>query len=59
VLACDPLLRGEAVRIVAPRRGPELGETLYATQRGVHHELRRLATQAEGQDFVVLAYQVQ
>ncbi|MBI1907225.1 MAG: hypothetical protein HYS20_13485 [Rhodocyclales bacterium] len=59
VLVCDPLLRGEAVRIVAPLGGCELGDMLYATQQGERHELRRLVTQARGHDFAVLAYQVQ
>lgn len=59
VLICDPLLRGEAVRIVAPRLGSELGDTLYVTQGDVRHELRRLASRIGGADFDLLAYQVQ
>lgn len=58
VLMCDPVLRGEAVRMVVPHSGGVLGDTLHVTHEAARYELHRLGSHLAGADFDLLVYQV-
>lgn len=59
VLLCDPLLRGEAVRIVAPLRALDAPSVpLFVTGNGSVQKLKPLDASYTGDGFELRVYQV-
>lgn len=58
VLACDPIQRGEAVRLVAPLRTLRPGVPLFVTANGTVQKLAPLDAAMSGCEFELRAYQV-
>jgi hypothetical protein len=58
VLLCDPLLRGEAVRIAAPANLLSPGVPLFVTSNGSIQKLKPLESSMTGDGFELRVYQV-
>lgn len=58
VLLCDPLLRGEAVRVAAPQNTLGYGSALFVASGGSIHKLKPLGGSMSGEGFELRVYQV-
>lgn len=58
VVLCDPLLRGEAVRIAAPANVLNPGVPLFITRNGSIQKLKPLESSISGEGFELRVYQV-
>lgn len=58
VVICDPIMKGEAVRLVLPRGTLDGSRTLFVSMDGRLQKLRPLDASLEGKDYVLRVYQV-
>ena len=58
VLLCDPLLKGEAVRILTAPGALSGASALFINRQGSIHKLKPLEASASGSDFELRVYQV-